>query len=221
MKGRIQPFRAWLPGKPGVKSPRFSFAGQTLSGQNQQKCAASPSNCPPPCAILLEMTDLGSIHGNSDLRPLSDEWRSRLAGIDAAHFRLIWVAGRSPADRTGYLKSVSQAIGAPYLAIGKLLSAALLELPPSLRASSAEDSFTDILRNAGSPIVVIDHLDVLFDRGLMLNPVGLIQNVSRRFTIIASWPGAGNPDGLTYAPEDHPSHVHIPLRALESPVYFL
>lgn len=152
---------------------------------------------------------------------LVEEVCQAVATVRHAHFRLVWVAGRTSPERSRLLETVALHLGCPCLKIGRSLSAALLELSPRLRAASAEDTFLDLLLAASSDILSLDHLEVLFDPALRLNAVDLIQNASRRFVLVASWPGEIDGEGLSYGPADHPAHVRIPLPLDAIPVISL
>lgn len=149
------------------------------------------------------------------------EWLERLATLDNAFYRVIWVAGGSSLERANYLGRIGCLLGVPVLSVGQLLSAALLDIPSSLRAASAEDSFSDLLRHVGSQRILLDRMDILFDQCLRLNAVELVRNASRYFTLIAAWPGSATSDNLIYAPSEHPTHVRILIRQLEGSVHVI
>jgi hypothetical protein len=123
--------------------------------------------------------------------------------------RVLWVAGGSAAHRSGIVMGVADKIRVPFLDIGKTLSAALLDVSPSLRAVSVEDCFYDLLDAGDGDSRCLDHLDILFEETLLLDAVNLIQASSRRYRIVASWPGHIDGDKLFYAPSEHPSHVEF------------
>lgn len=158
---------------------------------------------------------------DSEIEHLVEDVCLAVAVVRHAHFRLVWVAGRSPRERSRHLDAVAAHLGCPSLKIGRSLAASLLELSPRLRAASAEDSFLDLLLGANSDILCLDHLEVLFDPALRLNAVDLIQNASRRFVLVASWPGEIDGQGLSFGPADHPAYVRIPLPLDAIPVISL
>lgn len=102
-----------------------------------------------------------------------------------------------------------------------MLSSSLIEQPASLRATAAEGSFYDILNTGRGEFICLDRLEILFDQALMLKPLDLVRNASRRFVLLASWPGEVDANGLSFGPAHHPSHFHIPLVDLECPVHSL
>ncbi len=78
-----------------------------------------------------------------------------------------------------------------------------------------------MLHTRTSDVLCLDHLEILFDETLMLKAVDLVRNASRRFMLIASWPGNADESSLTFGPADHPSYFRIPLSELECPVHIL
>lgn len=109
----------------------------------------------------------------------------------------------------------------PVLSIGRTLSSSILDQPAPLRPASAEEAFYDMLHTSKSDVLCLDHLEILFDEALMLKAVDLVKNASRRFTLVASWPGTTDSGSLTFGPADHPSYFRIPLSELECPVHIL
>jgi len=158
---------------------------------------------------------------DSEIEHLVEEVCQAVATVRHAHFRLVWVVGRTSRERSRLLDALALHLGCPSLKIGRSLSASLLELSPRLRAASAEDTFLDLLLGAASDILCLDHLEVLFDPALRLSAVDLIQNASRRFVLVASWPGEIDGQGLSFGPADHPAHVRIPLPLDAIPVISL
>jgi len=138
-----------------------------------------------------------------------EDFPTRVKELASAHFRLLWIAGADDSKRHALLQEVAKDLGAPLLEVGKTLSAALLDLPIKLRAVSAEECFHNLLKEGAGEIRCLDHLDILFDQSLHLDAISLIKNASRRFTLVASWPGVHEGDVLSYGSPDHPSFVQF------------
>ena len=138
-----------------------------------------------------------------------ENFQTQLKDLFGAHFRLLWIAGGDASKRHALLQEIARDSGAPLLEVGKILSAALLDLPAKLRAVSAEECFHDLLKEGAGEIRFLDYLDILFDQSLQLDAISLIKNSSRRFTLVASWPGIHELDVLSYGSPDHPSFVQF------------
>ena len=143
------------------------------------------------------------------------EVRSVLQTVRREHFRIIWVVGGSASDRTTVIRAVADAEDGAVLDVGRLLSAALIEIPSPHRAVSVDDAFSEMLSGGGKEVLCLDHLEILFETSLMLHPIDLVKNASRRFLLIASWPGTLTQDSLAFGPEDHPAHLKITRQDLE------
>ena len=144
-----------------------------------------------------------------------------LRQVSQAHYRLVWVAGGSAAGRSRFLQQLAVQMACPLLNIGRSLSSTILDQAAPLRPASAEGAFYNMLHAGESDVLCIDHLDILFDEALMLKAVDLVRNASRRFVLIASWPGTADSSILTFGPADHPSYFRISLSELECPVHIL
>lgn len=151
----------------------------------------------------------------------ADEVFTRVDKVEHAHFRLIWLAGSTPLRRSNVLETVAERLSCPLVSVGRRMAADLLDLSPRLRPISAEEVFQDLLLGAGSDTICLDHLDMLFDPPLRLNAVDLVQNASRRFLLIASWPGTTQGDTVAYGPGDHPAHVEMTFEQVAAPIITL
>lgn len=141
--------------------------------------------------------------------------RTALLTARREHFRVVWVVGGTASDRSAVIRGVVDAEDGAMLDVGRLLSAALLEIPSPLRAVSVDDAFSDMLSSGGKEVLCLDHLEILFETSLMLHPIDLVRNASRRFLLVASWPGTFSEDFLIFGPENHPAHIKIPRQDLE------
>jgi len=138
-----------------------------------------------------------------------------------AHFRLIWVAGGSPSERTAVLRATAEAENGVFVELGKKLSSLLLEVPVPLRTASVEECFSGCLAGSCGDVTCLDHLEILFEPSLLINPVSLIQGKSRHTILVAAWPGTVAQGYLLFGPPDHPAHLKVAERDLESIVHFI
>jgi len=58
-------------------------------------------------------------------------------------------------------------------------------------------------------VVLLDNLEILFDTGLEVEPLRLLQVSSRNRTVVASWNGSYRDRTLTYAEPGHPEFVQF------------
>ena len=62
--------------------------------------------------------------------------------------------------------------------------------------------------------VLLDHLEILFEKSLKQDPLRLLQGISRSRTIVAVWSGILEDGSLTYAVPGHPEHRRYPATDL-------
>jgi hypothetical protein len=152
---------------------------------------------------------------------LVSEILEAMDSVRRAHYRMVWVAGGVSSERSRVLEAIALREQCPCLKVGRQLSGRLLDLPPRGRAAAAGDQFLDLLLASGSDTLCLDHLEILFDPVLRLQPVETVRNASRRFLIAASWPGEIDRSGLRFGPPGHPAHVGISLPMEGIPVISL
>lgn len=85
------------------------------------------------------------------------------------------------------------------------LSAKLIELTERQRALHLSTPLGGVLEKAGS-VALLDNTEILFDRDLKQDPLRLLQGLSRKCSIVASWNGRLAGDKLTYAEAGYPEY---------------
>lgn len=95
----------------------------------------------------------------------------------------------------------------PPLRVGAELGAKLAALPQRRRQLQT----TSILRvladqNAKDNLLLMDNIELLFDRTLQLDPLDLLKQHARVRRVVAVWPGQLTEGRLTYATTGHPEH---------------
>ena len=86
-----------------------------------------------------------------------------------------------------------------------MVAGELLELTAKQRSLRLPDILDRIADRNRSP-VVLDNLEILFDKDLKQDPLRLLQSLSRNRTVLASWNGLVNCGRLLYAEAGHPEY---------------
>ena len=89
------------------------------------------------------------------------------------------------------------------------LSKKLLELTRVQRSRQVEQLLKDLIAATPGEVVLVDNLEILFDTGLEVEPLRLLQVSSRNRTVVASWSGTYVGGTLTYAEPGHPEFAQF------------
>ena len=90
--------------------------------------------------------------------------------------------------------------------LSEYLARELLPLSPRERCRKTQGILAS-LAEAHQP-VVFDHIELLFEPSLALQPLSLLKQLSRSAVIVVLWPGAITEHQLTYAQPMHPEYQH-------------
>ncbi|WP_139368265.1 BREX-3 system P-loop-containing protein BrxF [Evansella clarkii] len=89
--------------------------------------------------------------------------------------------------------------------VNSVISESLISIPKHKYPMFMED----ILRNAFADeekIYILQHIDILFDPQLKINPVRLLENLSKSYRLLVDWPGRYIDGQLIYAEYGHPEY---------------
>ncbi|MEL7493406.1 MAG: BREX-3 system P-loop-containing protein BrxF [Cyanobacteria bacterium J06554_11] len=129
---------------------------------------------------------------------------------DQYHQLLIW---HLPADSsTEAVDRVAKELRVADLNLNLELSRRLLELPQRQWPHQVSTLLRDIIKAAGSSGVLLSHIELLFDKGLRVDPMRCLQQVARHQPVIAIWPGEVSEQYLLYAEPDHPEYMRYPRK---------
>ncbi|RME58005.1 MAG: BREX-3 system P-loop-containing protein BrxF [Caldilineae bacterium] len=138
-----------------------------------------------------------------------------LRNIDEArelYNRLILLVGPSGSGKTFVLQEVSTAKSVPLINVNLELSRRMLDLTEHQRKLRASVLLEEILRTTAYDPVLLDNTELLFDVRLALDPLRLLQRLSRNRTVVAAWNGFVLEHHLTYADHGHPEFRRYPIQ---------
>ncbi len=127
--------------------------------------------------------------------------------------QLVLVCGRSWRDRSALLQVIASDQDLAYIPIGLPFAKALSGQPPRERSLSAMEMLDNLLSSAGLGLA-LDHIEILFDPELHLDPLRAVQSLARRRLVLLSWPGEFLTTKLIYARPDHPEYRTYPTENL-------
>lgn len=137
--------------------------------------------------------------------PIHDKIKRSLQTAEGLYYRLVLLVGETGSGKTGVLRDVAEEFGSSVINVNLALSGELLELTAKQRSLRLPGILDQIADQAQSP-VVLDNLEILFDKGLQQDPLRLLQGISRNRTVVASWNGTMNSGKLLYAETGHPEY---------------
>ena len=121
------------------------------------------------------------------------------------YYRLVLLVGKTGSGKTGVLREVAKEFGTFVINVNLALSGELLELTAKQRSLRLPVILGQIAYKAQAP-VVLDNLEILFDKDLQQDPLRLLQSISRNRSVVASWNGIMNSGRLLYAETGHPEY---------------
>ena len=144
----------------------------------------------------------------------AEEVLAKLPEVQPLRHRLVLVVGRRGAGKTLCLREIGQGIDPSQpVNVGIELSHRLLDLTERERPLRVEELLRQIVADASDP-VLLDNLEVLFEPCLRVDPLALLQSLSRDRTVVAAWPGTVSAGQLHYAEPGLPQHQRHPVGQL-------
>ncbi len=137
--------------------------------------------------------------------PIHDKIKRSLHAAEGLYHRLVLLVGETGSGKTGVLRDVCDDFGTSVINVNLALSSELLELTAKQRCLRLPGILDQIAGRAQSP-VVLDNLEILFDKDLKQDPLRLLQGLSRNRAVLASWNGTFNSGRLLYAETGHPEY---------------
>ena len=134
-----------------------------------------------------------------------DKIRRSLDVADGLYHRLVLIVGATGSGKTNLLRQIAEDCGSSVLNVNLLLSGKLLELTTRQRSLGLPSILHQIMDQVKPPLV-LDNLEILFDKTLQQDPLRLLQGISRNRVVVASWNGRLISGKLLYAAAGHPEY---------------
>ena len=137
--------------------------------------------------------------------PVHDKIKRSLEAAEGLYYRLVLLVGESGSGKTSVLRDVANDLGTSVVNINLAVSTELLDLTVKQRSLRLPGILNQIVDRAQSS-VVLDNLEILFDKDLKQDPLRLLQSISRNRSVVASWNGTFIGGRLVYAELGHPEY---------------
>lgn len=118
--------------------------------------------------------------------------------------RLVLLVGRPGSGKSKMLRELSTIRGWQYVNCRTFLTEELLEMVPKVRAIEASGIINKALEALKAEVIVLDDMQVLFAPVLQVDPLQLLKQLGKKFTIVAAWPGAFDGTNLSMAATGQP-----------------
>ena len=136
---------------------------------------------------------------------VQDKIKRSIQAAKGLYHRLVLLVGESGSGKTNVLRDIAEEFGAPVINVNLALSGELLELTTKQRSLRLPGILNQVADQIQSPMV-LDNLEILFDKDLQQDPLRLLQSISRNRTLVASWNGSISSGRLLYAEPGHPEY---------------
>jgi len=144
--------------------------------------------------------------------PLYNQVMRQLDQVAGLYYRLTLVVAPKGAGKTLALQEIAAQTGSLAINVNLALSQRMLDLTERQRSLRVPRLLEEITGQADREPVVLDNLEILFDVALKLDPLRLLQGLSRHRTLVAAWNGSIEGDYMTYAAPGHPEYRRYPVR---------
>ncbi len=146
-------------------------------------------------------------------RPLYDKVRQAISSADGLYYSLVLMVGQSGSGKTRLLRGLAENLDTEVININLEVSSKLLELTQKQRSLKLPEILGQINANEKS-LLILDNIEILFDKSLQQDPLRLLQGMSRNKTILSSWNGQVTGNKLVYAQPGHPEYQSYRLEDL-------
>lgn len=137
--------------------------------------------------------------------PVQEKIKKSLQAAEGLYYRLVLIVGETGSGKTQLLRDLAKDLNTEPINVNLKLSAELLELTTKQRALRLPEILDRVTDN-GRPVVILDNLEILFDKDLKQDPLRLLQALSRKRSVVASWNGTTSKRALIYAVATHPEY---------------
>jgi hypothetical protein len=141
-----------------------------------------------------------------------DELNDKLKQVAPFYYRLLLLVGQTNTGKTEGLLELSRQQHVPRINVNLELSRSLLLLTERQRAFQLTRILGGIILAAGSPVVLLDNIELLFAPSLKQDPLRVLQSLARSHTLVVAWPGTIEGGHVVYGDPDHPEYHRYAIK---------
>lgn len=129
--------------------------------------------------------------------------------VSQMYYRLLVVVSNDEVKGGGY---IAEGLDIRRINVGEKLGEELLEVPAKRRPLKVAGLLQNLLEGVEDDRVLLDHIEVLFEESLKVEPLTLLRNLSRRRLVVVMWSGDIEAGNLVYGFPGHPEYRSYPSR---------
>ncbi|MBB4064245.1 BREX-3 system P-loop-containing protein BrxF [Gellertiella hungarica] len=127
--------------------------------------------------------------------------------ISGVNSKLILLVGPPRSGKSNMVRQLAELRQARVLSVGAVLGREMLKVPGTRRHLQAAHLLKELADGfASNGLLLLDNIELLFDRTLQLNPLDLMKRLAHAHRVVAAWPGELQAGRLSYATTGHPEH---------------
>lgn len=135
--------------------------------------------------------------------------------VGSLQSKLILIIGAPRTGKTALLQTLAKKRGISVLSVGSELGNRLSVVPQRQRHLQTATILRELAeQHATGDLLLMDNIELLFDRSLQLDPIDLLKRHAHVKCVVAVWPGELRDGRLTYAEMGHPEHQDYGLAGL-------
>lgn len=138
--------------------------------------------------------------------PLADQVLQKIKQAPELYHKLVLIIGPAGTGKTTALQDVNERIDSSLINVNLELSLRMLELTKRQRALKVAKALDEVLTSCAGPIILLDNTEILFDFSLQIDPLRLLQKLSRNKVIVATWNGNIASGNINYGLLGHPEY---------------
>ena len=136
------------------------------------------------------------------LEQIYTDVKRSLCSAESLYYSLVLLVGQSGTGKSAILYKIAKELSASVININLTISSKLLDLTSKQRILRLPSVLDEICSSKKSP-VILDNIEVLFDKNLMQDPLRILQSISRNHIVLSSWNGTFLKNKLLYAESWH------------------
>lgn len=138
--------------------------------------------------------------------PLADQVLQKIKQAPELYHKLVLIIGPAGTGKTTALQDVKERIDSSLINVNLELSLRMLELTKRQRALKVAKALDEVLTSSAGSIILLDNTEILFDFSLQIDPLRLLQDMSRNKVIVATWNGNIASGNINYGLLGHPEY---------------